>query len=263
MNIDYKDYQLAKTSRQHEAIEWAIYYHYNTADTVNPRLFLIGDSICNGYQGAVRNELANDANVSFWAGSKCVTDPDYLRELDFHLDSYRYDLISFNNGLHSLQSDPAEYGEAFGKVIRFIRMKCPAAKLVITTSTPCASAEKTAAVCVLNRTAKRIAAENGLEVLDLFAHMDPLDRQENWRDECHYHADAIQLQGRIIADFFRERFSGSGNVIQQGTEFGPDGVIDAVQQNEKLSSVRYRPKSGTLEAVALDRKNVPEKTGIA
>lgn len=225
MSIDYKDYQLAKTSRQHEAIEWAIYYHYNTADTVNPRLFLIGDSICNGYQGAVRNELANDANVSFWAGSKCVTDPDYLRELDFHLDSYRYDFISFNNGLHSLVSDPEEYREAFGKVIRFIRAKCPAAKLVITTSTPCASAEKTAVVCELNETAKRIAAENELEVLDLFAHMDPLDRAENWRDECHYHADAIQLQGRIIADFFRERFSGSGKVIQQGTETGPDGAI--------------------------------------
>ena len=36
MNIDYKDYQLAKTSRQHETIEWTICYHYNTADTVSP-----------------------------------------------------------------------------------------------------------------------------------------------------------------------------------------------------------------------------------
>ncbi|MBO5201139.1 MAG: hypothetical protein J6C30_00235 [Lentisphaeria bacterium] len=46
----------------------------------------------------------------------------------------------------------------------------------------------------------------------------------DYKDYQH-HADAIRLQGRIIADFFRERFSGSGKVIQQGTETGPDGAI--------------------------------------
>ena len=46
----------------------------------------------------------------------------------------------------------------------------------------------------------------------------------DYKDYQH-HADAIQLQGRIIADFFRERFSGSGTVVQQGTETGPDGAL--------------------------------------
>lgn len=46
----------------------------------------------------------------------------------------------------------------------------------------------------------------------------------DYKDYQH-HADAIQLQGRIIANFFRERFSGSGKVIQQGTETGPDGAL--------------------------------------
>lgn len=36
--------------------------------------------------------------------------------------------------------------------------------------------------------------------------------------------------------------------------FPLDKVIDAVQQNEKLSAVRYRPKSGTLEAI-IDQPN--------
>ena len=46
----------------------------------------------------------------------------------------------------------------------------------------------------------------------------------DYKDYQH-HADAIRLQGWIIADFFRERFSGPGTVIQQGTETGPDGAI--------------------------------------
>lgn len=224
-NVDWKDYQLAQTSRQHEAIEWSIYYHYNTGDTVNPRLLLIGDSICNGYQGYVREELASDANVSFWAGSKCVTDPEYLRELDFLLGSYRYDFISFNNGLHSLGTVPEEYREAYRNAVRFIRAKCPAAKLFLTTSTPCASAEKTAKVRELNEVTWATAAENDLEVLDLFTPMDALDRAENWRDECHFQQETIRQQSRIIADFFRPRFSGTQNVVQQGTETGPDGAI--------------------------------------
>lgn len=223
--VDWQDYQLAQTSRQHEAIEWSIYYHYNTGDTVNPRLLLIGDSICNGYQGAVRNELANDANISFWASSKCVSDPEYLRELDFLLGSYHYDFISFNNGLHSLNGVQEEYETAYRNVIRYIQAKCPDAKLVITTSTPCFSAEKTAKVCKLNETAWSVSVEMGLDVLDLFAHLDPLDRASNWRDECHYQPDAIHLQGRVIAAFFRTYLSRKQDVIQHGSELGPDGAI--------------------------------------
>ena len=46
----------------------------------------------------------------------------------------------------------------------------------------------------------------------------------DYKDYQH-HADAIRLQGRIIADFFRARFTGSGKVVQQGTETGPDGAL--------------------------------------
>ena len=120
IKMDYRDYQPKKTSRVREDIEWSINYSYNTLDTKNPRVMLIGDSICNAYHYAVRDRLADKANVSYWASSKCVTDPDYFRELEFMLDAREYALITFNNGLHSLSTDMTEWEEAYRSAVRFI-----------------------------------------------------------------------------------------------------------------------------------------------
>lgn len=57
MNIDYHDYVLNPKSRTREENKWSIYYSYNTNDTENLRVLLIGDSICTAYQDPVRRKL--------------------------------------------------------------------------------------------------------------------------------------------------------------------------------------------------------------
>lgn len=52
--MNYRDFQPRATTRVRESIEWSTTYSYNATDTINPRVLLIGDSICNGYQSAVR-----------------------------------------------------------------------------------------------------------------------------------------------------------------------------------------------------------------
>lgn len=46
---------IAENVRGHENIEWSISYAYGLTDATRdlPRVLLIGDSICNGYQGGV------------------------------------------------------------------------------------------------------------------------------------------------------------------------------------------------------------------
>ena len=73
-----------------EGTEWMTSYWYNANDTKLPRVLLVGDSICNGYQSLVRDELAGTANVSFYVTSKCVSDPTYLKALAFMLEEYDY-----------------------------------------------------------------------------------------------------------------------------------------------------------------------------
>ena len=197
--IKWQDYAPASTSRVRENIEWSITYSYNATETGKPRVLLIGDSICNGYNGKVREKLEGRVNVSFWASSKCVTDPDYFRELDFMLDAHPYDIISFNNGLHSLSTDRTEWNAAYRAAVAFIRAKLPDALLFLTYSTPLKDAELTATAASLNETVHQIADENILPEIDLFELMNGLDRDEFWSDTYHFKASAIEMQAELIA----------------------------------------------------------------
>ena len=198
--MTWQDFAPCSTSRKRENTEWSITYAFDTLDESRPRVLLIGDSICNGYNGEVRGCLGGKVNVSFWASSKCVTDPDYFRELEFMLDARPYDAVSFNNGLHSLTTDRAEWDAAYASAVAFIRAKLPEAKLALTLSTPLMDPALTAVSASLNETVVRIAQEQNLPVIDLFSAMDPLDREEYWTDTYHFKPAAVSMQARIISD---------------------------------------------------------------
>lgn len=196
----YKQFQPEKTSRVREAIEWSNFRANSTQDTTLPRILLIGDSIVAGYNGKVAEELSGKMNVSFWASSKCVTDPDYFRELDTILGADHYDVISFNNGLHSLTTDRAEWEFAYTQAVKFIRVKCPESRLFLTTSTPLKDPELTAKAQELNAVVWQTADAQKLPVIDLFSLMNPLDRDEFWSDTFHYKAPGIALEAKKIAE---------------------------------------------------------------
>ena len=65
MKIDPARYQLPKSTRQSENIEWTTSYIYNRNDLKSPRVLLIGDSICNGYQAVLRQKLADSKEIFF------------------------------------------------------------------------------------------------------------------------------------------------------------------------------------------------------
>ena len=84
----------------------------------------------------MRDELAGIAYVSFWATSKCVSDPSYLKQLGFVLGEYEYSVVHFNNGLHSLNTDPSDWEAGLKSALGAIRQACPGAKIVWASSPP-------------------------------------------------------------------------------------------------------------------------------
>ena len=196
---NYRDFQPAKTSRIRENIEWTITYAYNATDKTTPRMLLIGDSIVNAYQNPVRELLSPNANVTFWASSKCVTDPEYFRELDFILDSADFTAITFNNGMHSLTTDLAEWEEAYRAAVKFIRAKKPAAQLLIVFTTPHGTDSSNDRVNELNAIAADIAEKEALPVIDLYSKMMDLGR-DHLNDVCHWKGEGVNLQAQIIAE---------------------------------------------------------------
>ena len=196
----WQDFAPINTSRVREETEWSITYSYNTTRTDLPRVLLIGDSICNAYSSKVREYLDGRSTVSFWVSSKCVTDPDYFREMDLILSAYSYDVVCFNNGLHSLSSDRAEWEPAYRAAVEFILAKLPAVKLLLTLSTPLKDEKLTAISSSLNEIVVTMAREKGITVIDLFSEMDTLSRDEYWSDTFHFHASAVSIQAKKIAN---------------------------------------------------------------
>ncbi len=217
-----------------EATEWIVHYAYNANDNKLPRVLLIGDSICNGYQPLVRDELAGTAYVAFFATSKCVTDQSYLRSLAFFLDEYDYTVIHFNNGLHSLNTPPAEWEAGLRAALKLLKEKGKNAKLYWASSTPLKKPELTAKAKALNEIAARVMAEEGVPTNDLFALMDPLDREANWSDVYHYKNEAKQLQAKAVAACVREALGkGPATAAEAAAALkaansatGPDGKLD-------------------------------------
>ena len=223
----WQKYQMKESSRTKETIEWSSNYAYNAPDDTSPRVFLIGDSICYGYQDAVRRNLEGRVNVTFWASSKCVTDPMYLRHLDFFMDQNKYDFITFNNGLHSLHTDRAEWETAYRNVVDYLHAKAPDAKISITLCTPLQEEPYNSISVSLNEYAKKLAAEYGYPILDLYTPMDSLDRNVYWTDLYHFKAEAIGIQAKVIAEHVLDRLeTKTDSVTHASTATGPSGKID-------------------------------------
>ncbi len=182
--------------RGHEDIEWSHATAYNfTSEKRNlPRVLLIGDSICNGYQNDVRQALDGKVNVSYWVSSYCLTMPAYLKLLGFYLDEAKYDVIHLNNGLHSLETDPLTWQKSFRETIEFIRKRQPKAKIIWCNATPLKKPELTARAKRLNELADEVLKDfSEVQVNDFFARLDPLDRETHWRDTFH-HREPVRKQ---------------------------------------------------------------------
>ena len=184
------NYPVAENVRGHENTEWSTSYAYHLTDAKKslPRVLLVGDSICQGYQGKVRAKLEGKANVTYWASSYCVTSPGYLRLLAFYLDEAKYDVIHFNNGLHSCETPVADYEKSYRAALQLIKKKQPKAKIVWASSTPINAKDARAGkVSQLNAAARRAAESVGdVAANDLYSLVNPLERKSYWVDTHHY-----------------------------------------------------------------------------
>lgn len=223
MELNYADYQLKSTSRKFEDIEWTISYIFNRNDHKAPRFLVVGDSICNGYHNMLRQKLGDAASLTFWASSYCVTDPAYLPLLDNVLNGPKIDLVIYNNGLHSLGSNYAEWREAYPMVIKFIQAKLPGVPVVLLNSTPLKDRDQR--VNKVNEMTADIAKELDLPVIDFFSFCDKFDCSL-WSDKYHFLPEAIEKQAEFLAEKIRPLLPKVDDaVVQASTATGPSGAL--------------------------------------
>ena len=188
--------------RGHENTEWSMAYAFHMTDSLKnlPRVFIVGDSISGGYRDFVKDALEGRVNVSYWSSSYCVTSPSYLKFLEIYLEEAKYDVIHFNNGLHSLGTPTGDYARELEAALRLIRRKQPQAKIIWATSTPLKGG-RTKKVKELNAAAATVVARvGGIVTDDLFALLDPLDRETNWADEFHHKVETRKMTAKKVTE---------------------------------------------------------------
>ncbi|MCX6906429.1 MAG: SGNH/GDSL hydrolase family protein [Verrucomicrobia bacterium] len=150
-----------------------------TDDPKLPRVLLIGDSISIGYTVAVRELLKGKANLHRIPvnGGPTITG---LEKLKSWIGDAKWDVIHFNWGLHDLkfmdtgkqQVSLEDYEKNLRELVK--QLKATGAKLIWCATTPVPDAEmkpprKNADVLAYNAVAKKIMAENGIAMDDLYA----------------------------------------------------------------------------------------------
>ena len=224
-SVDYRNYQVKEPVRKRENIVWNTTYSYNARDEKSPRVLLVGDSICNGYQGLVRKNLADKVNMTYWATSLCVTDPGFLRMFDVILSDSSFDLIVFNNGLHSLSTPKEQWYKSYTMVLQYLVKRIPDTKVVLLNSTPKADRDKR--VDEINQLTAKAANEYKLQLADIHALCVNWDKKA-WRDNYHFRNPEKKKQADFVADIVIKNIPAariSGKLIQQSTETGPDGKL--------------------------------------
>lgn len=221
--VDFRNYRLEKIAKLEEGIVWHTYYSYNARDKKSPRALLVGDSVCRGYHGEVRNILAQKVNITYWATSNCITDPLYLQMLELVLAREHFDIIIFNNGLHSLSTDRAAWRKAFALAMDYLAKRVPGTKVIVLNSTP--KRDDDPRVKEINQLTADVAKEKSLMLADIYALCSEWNKKE-WRDFYHFNAKARKRQAKFVADTILKHIGRTAaNLVQQGSETGPDGKL--------------------------------------
>jgi len=192
-----------------ENIEWTKMRWNDAPDNCKARILLIGDSIVVGHERLLHEIIKDEYCIDSFATAKCVSDVDYMKELDYMLASKDYDLVIFNNGLHGFDIKDEVYEENLKEVL--IDLNKRVKNLAWRTSTPIRdkedlnkfNSERTPRVIRRNAFAAQVTQELNIPVLDLYTPM-----AENVAyfspDAVHYNEEGKEAQAKMLAEFIKE-----------------------------------------------------------
>jgi hypothetical protein len=191
-----------------ENIEWTNMRWNDAPDNCKARILLIGDSIVVGHERMLHEIIKDEYCIDSFATAKCVSDVDYMKELDYMLASKDYDLVIFNNGLHGFDIEDEAYEENLEEVL--IDLNKRVKNLAWRTSTPIRNkedlnqfeAEKTPRVIRRNAFAAKVTQELNIPVLDLYT---PMAENVDYfsPDAIHYNEEGKQTQAQMLAKFIK------------------------------------------------------------
>jgi len=185
-------------------------------------IFLIGDSIRQGYCGTVKKELIDIAEV-FYIDDNCRNTQYIITSLEEWKnkfdDATLIDIVHFNcghwdvakwNGYDSSLTSEEEYGKNIKMIITLIKEKFVNARIVFATTTtmnpanlPCLNFRDNTMIDKYNEIAVKVVNDNGVVVNDL-NYLTRNWKSDSYRDYCHFTEEASSIIGKAVADKLRK-----------------------------------------------------------
>ena len=183
-------------------------------DPKRPKLLFYGDSISGGYRGHLLPSLEGKVYAYHWTGFVGGIDPKVDGLIKQGAAVADFDLIFFNNGLHSLSWTPEKATDqqiidTTRAIVRGFKTGAPQAKLFWIATTPhtarrtepgkpvTALGDKNPVVLRINRLAEQVMKEEGVEVIDMYTPLAArLDLAAG--DEYHWSGPAYKIIAEAI-----------------------------------------------------------------
>lgn len=177
-------------------------WDYVKDDPALPRLLIIGDSISRGYTLPVRHGLAGKVNVHR-APANCGPTASGLKKLDVWLGAGKWNVITWNFGIHDRKTDPPTYRKNLEAILK--RLQTTGARIIWVRTTPAPPSGKNAeefsdAQCdQLNRMADEVMQANHIPEVDLHSLLKPKLAQVQLPDNVHFKEEGYNLMGAEVA----------------------------------------------------------------
>ncbi len=139
LNFSYQGIAQSKAKKKasiSEGTEWSNTWMVSTNKHDLPRVLIIGDSHVERYYQLVTNKLNKIAYCSKFTTSRSLGDPALIAQLKALFFSYKFDVITFNNGLHGVEYSDEQYSRYLPVVYKLFKKTNPGLKLIWVNTTP-------------------------------------------------------------------------------------------------------------------------------
>ena len=176
-------------------------WDYVSDDPKLPRLLILGDSISRGYTLAVRHALAGKVNVHR-APANCGGTAEGLKNLNIWLGDGKWDMITWNFGIHDRNTDPAILKQNIETILASLQKTGAQVLWIRTTPAPPGdnSENFTSVECDrVNEIADEVMKENHVPEVDLYSLVKPRLAELQLPNNVHFREQGYQIMGEEIA----------------------------------------------------------------
>jgi hypothetical protein len=189
-----------------EDIEWSQTWMVSVNSQDLPKVLIIGDSHVERYYPAVAARLQNKAYCSKFTTSRSLGDPALMEQLKTIFFSFKFNVISFNNGLHGVEYSDEQYSRYIPDVYRLFTGSNPGVKLIWVNTTGRRVRdsigvfdEYNRSVIIRNKSVENFTIANGIPLLDFYS-LSVSHPEYYESDGIHFNKEGVEEEARNISD---------------------------------------------------------------